>query len=142
MAPKPRVRLASLLAAASDPNPEVVAFVDSHTGETVRVSRAASPADLLKFKQQSERDPDRFLRVPRPTAQEGVGDMTAFLPTVKDKKLLERLQLAMRGGGGLRDFQDKLLAAPMERDRWYKFRESRVAGRLREWLRQSGLEAG
>jgi Uncharacterised protein family (UPF0158) len=141
MPPKPRVRLPQLLQAVADPNPEIVPFLDTHLGEVHKIGRQASAADLARFKQASERDPDRFLRIPRTTAEESRADMVAFMATVKDKKLQERLQLALRGGGGLRDYQDKLLAVPAERERWFTFRDGRVAVRLREWLRQSGLEA-
>lgn len=136
-----RVNLKALLTALADPSPDVVIFIDSHTGEVARLSRSAPMTELARFKTQSDRDPDRFVKVPRPTAEETYSDMAAFAGSVKDKKLQDRLRLEVTGGGTLRSFVDQLLAIPTEKERWHRFRDDRVRERLQSWLRANGLGA-
>ena len=136
-----RVDLKTLLTALADPSPDVMIYIDSHSGEVARLSRSAPIAELTRFKAQSDRDPDRYVKAPRPTAEETYSDMTAFVGTVKDKKLQDRLQLEIRGGGTLRNFVDTLLSIPTEKERWHRFRDDRVRGRLQSWLRSNGLGA-
>ncbi|MBM3462751.1 MAG: hypothetical protein FJX76_11675 [Armatimonadetes bacterium] len=135
-----RVRLTALVGAINDSATDVVYYVDSHNGDVSKISRGAPLADLARFKTMSDKDPDRFLKVPKPTGEESYGDMAEFTRTVKDRKLQERLQIAVRGGGTMRNFLDALTPSPMEKERWYKFRESRVHARARDWVRQNGLE--
>jgi hypothetical protein len=139
MTPRVRVNARALLNAVQDSTPDVVYFVDSQKGDVLKVTRSMNLTELARFKQQADRDPDRFLKVPKPTGEETYGDMEAFRASLKDKKLQDRLRLATTGGGTLRNFLDTLNPVPQERDRWYKFRESRILGRLGEWLRQNGL---
>ena len=65
-----------------------------------------------------------------------------LVPTVKDKKLQDRLRVAVSGGGTMRNFLDALTPIPAERERWYKFRESRIRERLLSWLKQNGMSGG
>jgi len=134
-----RVNLKAILQALADSPPDVVVYVDSQSGDCLRLSRSAPLAELARFKAQSDRDPDRFVKVPRPTGEETYSDMAAFLATVKDKKLQDRLRMEVQGGGTLRNYVDTLHASPTEKDRWYRFREERVRERLLAWLRSNGL---
>lgn len=136
-----RVNLKALQAALADPSPEVIVFIDSHSGEVFRLSRSAPMAELARFKAQADRDPDRFVKVPRPTSEETYSDMAAFTATVKDRKLQERLRREAEGSGTLRGFQDGLAPVPLEKERWHRFRDERVRQRLQVWLRSNGLAA-
>lgn len=140
MAVKPRVSLKAFLAAVADTDQDVVFYVDSHRGEILKMSRSMPLAELARFKTMTDRDPDRFVKVPKPTAEESYGDMDAFMASVKDKKLQDRLQLSIRGGGTLRNFLDALSPNPIEKERWYKFRQARIQTRAQDWMRQNGLE--
>ena len=40
-----------------------------------------------------------------------------------------------------RRFKDVLIQAPQERERWFRFQEERVKGRLRAGWQQNGIEA-
>ncbi len=141
MAGRLPVSTRALLNAVQDPNPQVVCFVDSHNGEVLKLSPGSNMAELARFKTMSGSDPDRFLKVPRPTGAETYADLDAFCATVRDRKLADRLATAVRGGGTLRDFLDALTPVPGEKERWYRFRESRTMERLQNWLRQNGLNA-
>lgn len=134
-----RVNARALLNAAQDPSPDAVFYVDTQKGDIVKITRSTPMAELARFKAMTDKDADRFLKVPRPTGAETYGDMEAFRATVKDKKLQDRLQLAVSGGGTLRNHLDALNPSPSEKERWYKFREARMLARLQDWLRQNGL---
>lgn len=133
------VNARALLNAAQDPSPEAVFYVDSQKGDVLKITRSTPMAELARFKAMADKDADRFLKIPRPTSVETYADMDAFRATLKDKKLQERLQLAVSGGGTLRNYLDALNASPSEKERWYKFREARILQRLQDWLRQNGL---
>ena len=137
-----KVDLRALLRAVADLPQDAVLYIDCKNGETIRIMRSSPVAELTRFKSQSDREPDRFVRVPRPSSEETFGDMAAFLATVKDKKLQERLRLASTGGGTLREFLDALTPVPQEKDRWYRVREARVMERTQVWLRSNGLISG
>lgn len=130
----------ALARAVSDTNPDAVYFIDSNNGSVMKIGKGAPMSELARFKAESDRDPDRYLRAPRSTSEESYGDIAAFIATVKDKKLQERLQTAVRGGGTMRNFLDSLQPVPAEYDRWHKFREARILGRCTEWVRQNGME--
>lgn len=139
MTAKVRVNARALINAVQDPSADAVFYLDSQSGEVMKITRSMNLAELARFKAMADRDRDRFLKVPRPTSEETYGDMEAFRASVKDKKLQDRLKLAVSGGGTLRNFVDALTPSPAEKDRWYKFREDRIVARLQEWLRQNGM---
>ena len=50
------------------------------------------------------------------------------------------LEVAIAGKGAFRRFKDVLVRAPAERERWFRFRDERVDGRIREWLADNDIE--
>ncbi|NDD29200.1 MAG: hypothetical protein EB084_13130 [Proteobacteria bacterium] len=134
------VNARALLQAALDPSPEAMYYVDTKKGDVVKITASMNKTELLRFKTLLDKEVDRFLKLPRPTGEETYADMAAFRATVKDKKLQERLQMAVTGGGTLRNHVDALSPVPLEKERWYKFRETRILQRLQGWLRENGLK--
>lgn len=139
MTAKVRINARALINAVQDPSPDAVFYLDSKNGEVLKITRSMNLAELARFKAMADKEADRFLKVPRSTSEESYGDMAAFRASVKDKKLQDRLQMAVSGGGTMRNFVDALTPSPQEKERWYKFRESRILARLQDWLRQNGL---
>ena len=133
------ISLRALVSAALDPSKDMVYSVDTHTGDILKISLHGSVAELQRLQTLTVRDPHRFLRVPKPTGEDTYSDMMAFCATTKDKKLQERLQRIIRGGGTLRDFIDTLTPYDVEKERWYKAREARIAQRMQNWARENGL---
>jgi hypothetical protein len=82
----------------------------------------------------------RFLRVPEADSREGYGDMQAFIETVSNPWLQERLWAAIRGRGAFRRFKDVLASAPAERERWFAFKDDRLRQRVLAWLAEEGIE--
>jgi hypothetical protein len=81
----------------------------------------------------------RFIAVPSESSQEGYRDMEAFIDTVRNPRLRIRLECAIGGRGAFRYFKDVLLDYPIERERWFTFKQERLQQRIREWLEYEGI---
>ena len=82
----------------------------------------------------------RYIGVPDADPHEGYRTMEAFIFTVQDERLQDRLWRAIQGRGAFRRFKDVLAAYPAERERWFDFEERRVEERVRDWLAAVGIE--
>jgi hypothetical protein len=81
----------------------------------------------------------RFIAIPSIGSQEGYRDMEAFIGTVRNPRLQERLEQAISGRGAFRYFKDVLLDYPAERERWFQFERVRLHHRIFEWLEEQGI---
>jgi hypothetical protein len=77
---------------------------------------------------------DRYISIPPEGSHEGYRDMEAFIDTVRDRRLQERLERAISGRGAFRYFKDVLLDYPAERERWFQFKRKRLHDRILDWL--------
>ncbi len=68
------------------------------------------------------------------------GWMADFAATVGDARLRDRLERALEGRGAFRRFEQALLGAPRERERWFAFRDARLRAAARDWLAEQGIE--
>lgn len=66
--------------------------------------------------------------------------MEDFIPTVRDERLQELLDVAIQGRGAFHRFKEVLQRSPMERQRWFDFHATRLEARAREWLADEGCE--
>lgn len=82
----------------------------------------------------------RYIAIPQVESYEGYNDMVAFIETVSNPRLQERLERAIRGRGAFRRFKDVLLDYPKERERWFRFKDDLVHERILEWLDEMGIE--
>ena len=83
---------------------------------------------------------DRFIRVEPEDAHAAYRDMEAFIETVDDRRLRNRLQDAIAGRGAFRRFKNVLLDDAHERERWFAFKSARLRERIVDWLRSEGVE--
>ncbi len=81
----------------------------------------------------------RFIAIPSESSHEGYHDMEAFITTALNPRLQERLERAIGGRGAFRYFKDVLLDYPVERERWFRFKQERLQQRIREWLEYEGI---
>ncbi len=65
--------------------------------------------------------------------------MAEFTVTVGDARLRDGLEIALDGRGAFRRFKNVLLDAPVERERWFAFRNARLRAATREWLAEHGI---
>jgi hypothetical protein len=82
----------------------------------------------------------RYIRVPGGDSREGYRDMEAFIATVQDVRLANRLERAISGRGAFRYFKDVLADHPRERERWFAFKDERLRQRVLEWLAEEQIE--
>lgn len=135
-----KVDMKAIVKAVTDTTQDVF-FIDSKTGDVLKLAKNAPMSELARFKAISDKEPDRFLRIPKSTAQDSYADINTFIATVKDKKLQDRLKVSVTGGGTMRNFLDALQPSPMEYDRWHKYRDARILGRIQDWVKQNGMES-
>ena len=58
--------------------------------------------------------------------------MEDFIATVEDEHLAELLEVAIDGKGAFRRFKDVLAHYPEERERWFRFKDTRMEQRALE----------
>lgn len=84
-------------------------------------------------------DTGRFVTIPAADSRESYQDMEAFIETVDDAQLQNRLSRAIGGRGAFRMFKDTLMDAPDERERWFEFKNDRLRKRALDWLESLGI---
>jgi hypothetical protein len=82
---------------------------------------------------------DRFIAIPSEGSHEGYRDMEAFIATVRNRRLQDRLERAISGRGAFRYFKDVLLDYPAERERWFQFKQEQLHLRILDWLEAYGI---
>jgi hypothetical protein len=83
---------------------------------------------------------DRFVQIPTADSHEGYRDMEDFVATVKDDRIVELLQVALRGRRPFRRFKDALFRYPAEEQRWFGFKAARLQKRVLSWLALYDIE--
>jgi len=104
--------------------------------------------DLPEWRQQALLEADRveaeyhsrYIGVPDADSHEGYRDMEAFIATVEDARLQDRLWRAISGRGAFRYFKDVLADHPRERERWFAFKDAQLDERVLDWLESEGIE--
>jgi hypothetical protein len=86
-------------------------------------------------------DEDRWLWVGCQGSRDGYDDMVDFVETVKDPRLIGRLEVALDGRGAFRRFRNVLDREPAEFERWQAFSDDRRRGRARKWLAREGYRS-
>jgi hypothetical protein len=116
-------------------------YYDEQT-QTVNWEAAFQKEHIPDWQREGLQDADRveagfgsrFIAIPSEGSQEGYRDMEAFIDTVRNPRLQERLERAISGLGAFRYFKNVLLDYPAERKRWFRFKQERLQQWIREWL--------
>jgi hypothetical protein len=82
---------------------------------------------------------DTIIAVPSESSYEGYSDMAAFIDTLRNPHVRDRLARALSGRGAFRYFKDVLLDYPAERERWFQFKQYRLQQRITKWLEEHGI---
>jgi hypothetical protein len=85
-------------------------------------------------------DNERFIRIPQGDSGEAYRVMEDFIPTVRDRRLREKLSVAIAGKGAFRRFKDVLLGHPDARQEWFAFEARVKRDWARDWLASLGIE--
>lgn len=151
------VDLADLELAFRDASPACAWFLDVETGKVTMLTADAiahvrhpapdepggSDPEIPLARRILAAEGTRYLRIPYGTARPGYEDAVAFLTTLDDPLLEERLWHALHGANGmrLRRFRQVVDAHAPSRDRWRAFVRERVRERVHAWLRSHGVVA-
>ena len=111
-----------------------IAMIGEYSDSFDENGEPLDPDDLDKF------EDEKYIALPIVDSNEGFRDMEAFIETVKDSSLKNRLENALSQKRPFRKFKDVLIGLA-EEERWYKFKEARNRRRALEWLEENNLEA-
>jgi hypothetical protein len=75
----------------------------------------------------------RYLSID-PEPYSDYNDMERFIWGLKDDRLANQLENAIRGRGAFRRFKDILARHPRVQEAWYDFQARRLEARLKRWL--------
>lgn len=130
-----KIDMKALISALEETARDTSHFLDRETGEVIKVS-ISSPRQI---KERIQRSPQRYVFIPRIPSAEGYKDMQEFINTVNDKKIKARLIEAIEGNLPFRDFRHILEGHPLEKERWFKFKDERLSKRAQNWLKSVGI---
>jgi hypothetical protein len=135
-----KIDVEGLTLALEDAESTTMYYLDLETGKVIRISELfPAPEDEKLMEKIREGVGRRYLEAPRMSSQESYEDMVDFIKAVEDENLKEKLYIAIDGPGAFRRFKNVLLRCPVERKRWFKFKESRLRERTAEWPMAEGM---
>ncbi len=109
--------------------------LDLHTGEVFHETPMFD--SYLDDEEDEDDDPDRWLVIHSDGSGPGYDDMVAFLDTIEDEAIAQRLADRLHGRGVFRRFKESL-AGIGELERFHRFADERSQGRARAWLAGHG----
>lgn len=116
-------------------------YLDLKTGEIIQIFDDIMDPDENEFLDDKvDEGGERYIAIPNAKSHDGYQDMEDFIETVNSEKLKEKLYNAITRKGAFKQFKDVLNSSPKERERWFKFKEEMVMGRVNEWLEKEGIE--
>ncbi len=117
-------------------SPELHSFLNTVTGDVVRVFEGGENSDLrLK---QAEASPD-YLYIEPVSSREQYRWMEEFIEIVDEPTLKDKLNIAIDGKGAFRRFKDVLVGYPTERERWFTKRSAKLRTHMTDWLTSKSI---
>jgi len=117
-------------------SPELHSFLNSVSGDVIRVFRGSEDADERLREVESSSD---FLYIEPISSREQYRWMEEFIETVEEPNLKDKLNIAIDGKGAFRRFKDVLVGYPSERERWFALRSSKLRDHMAAWLAAKGV---
>lgn len=112
-------------------SPELHSFLNTVTGDVIRIFEGGENADVrLK---QVEVSPD-YIYVDPVSSREQYRWMEEFIEIVEEPTLKDKLNIAIDGKGAFRRFKDVLVGYPVERERWFAKRSVKLRAHMTDWL--------
>ena len=117
-------------------------YLDLKTGEIIQIFDDIMDRDEIEYLDDKvdEGLGKHYIAIPNAESYDGYQDMEDFIETVNSEKIKDRLYKAITRKGAFKQFKDVLNSYPKERERWFKFKEEMVMGRVNEWLEEEGIE--
>lgn len=147
----------ALIAAVETELPNVEHFLDLRTGEVLTIVAASESektdtaeldeiaADNRRIAHSVRSEPERFRRVPSIASEAGFRWMQEFAASIALTQLRDEMQKALRDctDDCFQAFRRCLQSAPEEeRERWFAFRNEKIAEFIDEWLEGRGETRG
>ena len=155
MTRKVKVNWGELNTAFQSSSWEMRHFLDLETGEIVMITDEAAryaeqppEEELIGWMKDAVEEAERveegygtrYIRIPEADTRDSYRDMEAFIGTVRNSRLQDRLWQAIRGSGAFRYFKNVLYEHPVERKRWFAFQERCIHERVSWWLESENIE--
>jgi len=131
-------------------------YLDTHTGELVAIPSeyfslevfdeegiselSDWERELIHIAQEIQEGSERYEPVPRVQPYEIYNLMVEFTETVSDRRLREKLDIALDGKGAFGRFKRVLADYPQERERWFAYKLAAMSEWIREWLNDLEIE--
>ena len=116
-------------------------YLDLKTGEILHTSdEFMEEDDLQEIYESLDEERERYLNIPEEGSHEGYRDMVAFVESLEDENLQEKLAIALDGPGAFRRFKDVLLRYPQTEEEWFEFQNERLKKRVMQWLEENEIE--
>ncbi len=119
-------------------SPELHSFLNTVTGDVIRIFDGAENAEIRL--RQAESSPD-YLYIEPISSREQYRWMEEFIEIVEDPTLKDKLNIAIDGKGAFRRFKDVLVGYPAERERWFGKRAEKLRNHIANWLSEKKIEA-
>lgn len=130
-------------------------YLDTETGETVVIPEELMSAleegesceglpawelELLPQAKEIFEGNERYEEIPTRPSHEAYDIIVNFVSDVKDGRMRSRLESALHGRGVFRRFKDTLKEYPEIEKEWFKFKDEKDKGMVKEWLESIGIE--
>lgn len=118
---------------------ELRCYYDTVTGEVhVTGPFEDDPGERARI----DADPSRYLEIRHLDAHTERGWMERFIDSMTDERLQVVMWRALGGSKPFRRFKESLLEHPVERARWFAFRDGLVRAWIEEWFVERDLPVG
>lgn len=113
-------------------------YLERSSGQILTAVQGEPDAPAIKEKIKNHIQ--NYIRVEAASSREQYKWMERFVGSVADEALRERLLISIDGKGAFRRFKDVLLAFPVERERWFKYRSNLLHWHIQLWFEKNNLE--
>jgi hypothetical protein len=141
-----QIDLEGLIAAVETELPDVEHYLDLRSGQILIVVKTDGTEDISKLDQIARDnlalsrcvhlEPEAYERIPSIASDAALRWMQEWAATVADDEMRDRLERVLRSctDDCFRAFRQELSNAPQEeRERWFAFREEKLAEFVTEW---------
>lgn len=127
---------------------EYGSWLEEEWSEDVPLEELLKSAELHDWEKDAVRDAariqenvgNRIVEIPEPESREGYRDMEDFISTVSNKRLREKLEIAIDGKGAFSRFRNVIHQEDEARLSWFDFQQKRRQAQAAGWLQGHGIE--
>lgn len=132
------VDMDQLLFAWRDDSPDNAYYLDLDSGDINLVNRGL--IDLKELTNEIEINRERYLYLPKPSADQVKNDLKDFMKTIEDHSRKSVLEMAFESPHVFTSFKKILSSTPGQSEALDEFLSSRTHLRVRQWLEANCLE--